>query len=115
MKDPMKTKTKKKTGAAARPAMKKRNATQSAPAVATQPAADPAPARAQGNGKAVFSIRVSPALLEKARNACFFTPGLTLAALTETALTATLARMEAERGKTFPARTAELPSGRPIV
>lgn len=118
-----------KNGAAARPAMTQRNATRTAapsadatqrPAAAVLPAApalDAAarPARGRGNGKAVFSIRLAPPLLEKARNACFFTPGLTLAALTETALTAELSRMETERGRPFETRSADIPRGRPIV
>jgi hypothetical protein len=84
--------------------------------VATQPA--PAPAAAppgQGNGKAVFSLRLAPALLDKARNACFWTPGLTLAALTDGALTREIARLETERGRPFPPRTANIPRGRRIV
>ena len=121
----MKTKAK-KNGAAARPAKMQRNVTppaapapdvtQPAPApAATAPAAATAAPRGPGNGKAVFSIRLTPALLDKARNACFFTPGLTLAALTEAALTRELARMEAERGGPFENRTADIPRGRRIV
>jgi len=116
----MKTKAK-KNGKAARPAMKQRNATRpaaTAPDATQPPPADTAPAaapRGPGNGKAVFSIRLAPALLDKARNACFFTPGLTLSALTETALTAELARMEAARGAPFDNRTADIPRGRRIV
>jgi len=118
----------KKNGAAARPARQQRNAPQPEQTPATQrnvgtaptaPAAPaPAPAaapRGPGNGKAVFSIRLAPALLDKARNACFYTPGLTLAALTEAALTRELARMEAERGAAFENRTADIPRGRRIV
>jgi len=104
------------------PAAPATDATQPAPAPATdatQPAPAPAAAtaapRGPGNGKAVFSIRLAPALLDKARNACFFTPGLTLAALTEAALTRELARMEAERGGPFENRTADIPRGRRIV
>jgi len=82
---------------------------------AVDPAAATAAPRGPGNGKAVFSIRLAPALLDKARNACFFTPGLTLAALTEAALTRELARMEAERGGPFENRTADIPRGRRIV
>jgi uncharacterized protein (DUF4415 family) len=118
----MKTKAK-KNGAAARPAKMQRNVTPPAapatdatqPAPATSPAAATAAPRGPGNGKAVFSIRLTPALLDKARNACFFTPGLTLAALTEAALTRELARMEAERGGPFENRTADIPRGRRIV
>ena len=94
------------------PAATATDATQPAPAPA---AATAAPRCGPGNGKAVFSIRLAPDLLDKARNACFFTPGLTLAALAEAALVRELARMEAERGRPFENRTAGIPRGRRIA
>ena len=61
-----------------------------------------------------FTVHLSTELIERARNAVFWTPGLTLAALTEKALEATLDRLEEEQGEPFSARTAELKGGRPI-
>ncbi len=52
--------------------------------------------------------------IERARNAVYWTPGLTLAGLTESALTAYLDALEEERGEVFPQRQGELKLGRPI-
>jgi len=104
--------TKKKTTAPARPGRKQRNATTPAAPVATQPTTPPG---GKGNGKAVLSIRIPPALLDAARNACFYTPGLTLAALVESSLAGQIQRMEAARGKPFEKRNADIPRGRRIT
>ena len=53
-------------------------------------------------------------LLERAKNAVFYTPGLTLAALTEIALVTQLDRLERKYGGPYPARTAALRVGRPV-
>jgi hypothetical protein len=44
----------------------------------------------------------------------FYTPGLTLAALTEIALVTQLDRLERKYGGPYPARTAALRVGRPV-
>lgn len=51
-------------------------------------------------------------LIERARNAVYWTPGLTLAGLTEAALEKFL--NELEQGKPFPPRQRELKAGRPV-
>ena len=53
-------------------------------------------------------------VLEGARNAVYWTPGLTLAGLAESALREALRKLEADRGKPFPPREAELQGGRPV-
>ena len=62
-----------------------------------------------------LTVHVDAATIDRARDAVYWTPGLTLAALTEAALTRELARMEAERGGPFENRTADIPRGRRIV
>ena len=61
-----------------------------------------------------LSVVLPEELLERAKNAVFWTPGLTLAALTEAALVAQLDRLERKNGAPFPARTAALRVGRPV-
>ena len=54
-------------------------------------------------------------LIEKARDAVYFTPGATMARLMEDALVAELARATKKRGKPFPSRAGKaLRTGRPI-
>lgn len=80
----------------------------SAPATST-----PAPAQATPAGKRErLSVDLPADLIDRARNAVFFTPGLSLAALVEDALLLELKRREKERGEPFPRRTAPLRPGR---
>ena len=54
-------------------------------------------------------------LIEKARDAVYFTPGLTMARLMEDALVSQLARTVKKRGKHFPSRGGKaLRTGRPV-
>jgi hypothetical protein len=53
-------------------------------------------------------------LIERVRNAVYWTPGLTLARLAAIALTKYLDDIETERGAPFPPRQSELKAGRPI-
>ena len=53
-------------------------------------------------------------LIERARNAVYWTPGLTLAGLAQEALEQFLDQMENERGEPFPPRPAPLKTGRPL-
>ena len=61
-----------------------------------------------------LTVNLEPELIERARNAVYWTPGLTLAGLTREALVKALGRLEKENGGTFKPRTGELPAGRPI-
>jgi len=61
-----------------------------------------------------LTVNLSPELVERARNAVYWTPGLTLAGLTEDALLRSLARLEKQNGGPFKARNGRLPAGRPI-
>src|SRR5215470_6414310 len=53
-------------------------------------------------------------LIERARNAVYWTPGATIAGLMEHALAAHLAEIEQHRGAPFPLRESALKTGRPI-
>lgn len=61
-----------------------------------------------------LSVVLPPELLERAKNAVFYTPGMTLAALTETAIVSYLEKLEKKNGGPFSARTAALRVGRPV-
>jgi hypothetical protein len=50
-----------------------------------------------------------------ARNAVYWTPRLTMSALIERAIVREVQELEKERGKPFPQRERELPSGRPYL
>lgn len=51
--------------------------------------------------------------VDKAKDAVFWTPGMTLSGLTERALSKYIDEMESDRGEVFPPREAEPAKGRP--
>jgi len=53
-------------------------------------------------------------LVDAARDAAYWTPGLTLAAIAEAGLRAEVRRLEKKRGEPFPRREKDLVGGRPI-
>lgn len=61
-----------------------------------------------------LTIHLSQGLIERLKNAVYWTPGLTLAELGETGLTHLVNELEAERGTPFEPRTGELKGGRPL-
>jgi hypothetical protein len=69
------------------------------------------PARAVKE-RVTFQLPVD--LIEKARDAVYWTPGLTMASLMEMALVAQLAQVEKKHGKPFPSRAGALRTGRPV-
>jgi hypothetical protein len=54
-------------------------------------------------------------LMERARNAVYWTPGLTLSGLVEKALAVYLGKLERKHGKPFTARRGPLKKGRIAV
>lgn len=52
-------------------------------------------------------------MIERAKNAVFWTPGMTLSSLAEKALEEKIDELEKQRGESFPQREAELTKGRP--
>ena len=81
----------------------------------------PAPRRAQATQptatratKERLTVHVPIDLIDRVKNAVYWTPGLTLAGLAEDALRRTVDALEAERGEAYPKRAAELKGGRPM-
>lgn len=62
-----------------------------------------------------FTVNLAPDLIEWARRAVVFTPGLSLTGLIEDALTRELERLEKKRGEAFPETTATPKKGRPVT
>jgi hypothetical protein len=65
-------------------------------------------------GKQRLSLQLPAGLVERARDAVYWTPGLTLNELTEVALSHILDCMEALRGGPFPPRVGPLKVGRRV-
>ena len=61
-----------------------------------------------------LTIHLPVDLIDRIKNAVYWTPGLTLAELGEKAFTEILRKMEKERGEPFPPRKSELKGGRPL-
>jgi hypothetical protein len=71
-----------------------------------EPSAPPSPPRER------VTIALPADLMERARNAVYWTPGATLTALVEEAIDAELAKREAESGGPFQPRGTKLKPGR---
>ena len=61
-----------------------------------------------------FTVNLPPELIERARNAVYWTPGLTLAGLAEDALLKALRRLEKANDGPFKERDGKLTAGRPV-
>lgn len=61
-----------------------------------------------------ITVQISHNVIERLKNAVYWTPGLTLAALAEEAFSRAIDRLENERAARFPDRKEELKTGRPI-
>lgn len=71
------------------------------------------PAKARGVTKERYTLHLPVELMERAKNAAYWTPGLTLAGLAEAGIRAELERIEKKHGA-FKARERELVGGRPL-
>lgn len=60
-----------------------------------------------------LTVKLPRTLIERARNAVFWTPGLTLTSLVESSLRSAIAALERARGTAFPQRERDLQAGRP--
>ena len=74
----------------------------------------PAPEEPRRVRKERLTVHLPVELIERVKNAVYWTPGLTLAALAEEGLRTLVAQMEDERKAPFPQREAELKGGRPL-
>ena len=54
-------------------------------------------------------------LFDRARDAAYWTPGLTLSGLCEAGLRSEIADLEQKRGEPFPKRKSDLKPGRPVL
>lgn len=63
--------------------------------------------------KTRITFYMSQKMVERAKNAVFWTPGLTLSSLAEQSLEHLIDKLEEKRGEPFPLREAELAKGRP--
>jgi hypothetical protein len=77
-----------------------------------QPAAHPAPAAAAPPVRLTVHLRAD--LIERVRNAVYYTPGLTLSGLASAALRREIDGLEAERGEPFPDTRVTIRTGRPV-
>ena len=75
----------------------------------SMPAPEPEPAKVP---RERVTIALSADLMERARNAVYWTPGATLAGLVEDAVALGLKGLEAENGGPFKARNSKLTPGR---
>jgi hypothetical protein len=62
-----------------------------------------------------LSMLLRSELVERLRDAAFWTPGATLAGLVDEAITKALDQMEKRRGEPFPPRKGQLKAGRPMT
>lgn len=61
-----------------------------------------------------ITVQISADVIERIKNAVYWTPGLTLAALAEEMFAKGVDLLEMKRGEPFPHRKEELKTGRPI-
>jgi len=61
-----------------------------------------------------MTVQISKEIVEWAKNAVYWSPGLTIAQLTEKALIEALKKLEKRNGKSFQNRKSELKPGRPV-
>jgi len=62
-----------------------------------------------------YTFHLSSDLMERVRDAVYWSPGVTLASFTEEALEAKLRTLQKKQGKVFPKRDGNLQVGRPIA
>ena len=98
--------------------MPKRTTIGENPLDAVVPAAAPAgqhtpPHAGTSAKKERLMVYVRPDLVDRLKDAVFWSPGLTMSAFVEEAIQQTLGALEAERGEPFPTRTGTIKPGRP--
>lgn len=62
-----------------------------------------------------ITVQISEDVIDRIKNAVYWTPGLTLAALAEEAFSVIVDKLEQERGEKFVKRKEELKTGRPLI
>jgi len=74
----------------------------------------PAQMRKKSSKKQRITVQISEDVIERIKNAVYWTPGLTLASLAEEAFSKAVDILEEDREAPFPKRKEELKTGRPI-
>ena len=82
-------------------------------AAVTRKAPEP-PQEAPKGGKERLTVHLPLEVIDRAKNAVFWSPGLTLAGLAEAAFVKALEKLEKENGGPFSPRKGELKGGRPM-
>lgn len=77
-------------------------------------AANAAKEAATAEEKERVTFHLSKSTIDRVRNAVYWTPGLTMAALTEDALADYIAKLEKKNGESFKPRTGQIKTGRPV-
>jgi len=70
--------------------------------------------KVSGKEKQRVTIQISAETVEGAKNAVYWTPGLTLAKLIDNAMKEEVRKLEKKHGKPFDQRSNELSAGRPL-
>jgi hypothetical protein len=70
--------------------------------------------RQKSSRKQRITVQISEDVIERIKNAVYWTPGLTLASLAEEAFAKVVDELERENGKSFQERKSELKTGRPV-
>lgn len=65
--------------------------------------------------KQIITVQISQDVVDRVKNAVYWTPGLTLASLAEKAFSHAVDALENERKSVFPHRKEDLKRGRPII
>lgn len=86
----------------------------SAPEPTIEPDARRASSYVRQTRKERLTVHLPTPLIERVKNAVYWTPGMTLASLGEQALEAEIERLEHQRGEPFPQRSEDLRGGRPM-
>ncbi len=85
-----------------------------APQTKTTPRPPSSAANITAKGKQRVTIQIDAEAVECAKNAVYWTPGLTLAKLIENGMRDEVRKLEKKQGKAFSQRKGELCAGRPI-
>jgi len=84
-------------------------------AIAVLNGEDSTPQKKQKSSKKQrITVQISEDVIERLKNAVYWTPGLTLASLAEEAFSKAVDQLEEEKEAPFPKRKEELKTGRPI-
>lgn len=68
----------------------------------------------ESSKKQRITVQISSDIIERIKNAVYWTPGMTLTALTEMAYSKIIEELEKKRGESFRQRKENLKSGRPV-